>query len=198
MADDKLDLHLEVNQNLDAINDILAAIGEPPVSSLEGDNNADVANANRILMKINRQIQSKGWTFNIEENTQLLPDVNTKLIPFLPDYLSVLSEGGTTAYVNRGGYVYDRTARTDNFEGALTVNLIRLREFYEMPECFKSWIITKAARQFNNRFFGAPEVDSVLAEEEEEARMACQEYELDFGRYNMLDGDAFVGGLLSR
>ncbi|QHJ79946.1 MAG: hypothetical protein [Caudoviricetes sp.] len=189
---------VETTEDLAAINDILAAIGEPPVSSLEGDNNADVANARRILNKINRQIQSKGWTFNIEEGVSLVPDVFSKLIPYLSDYLSVLTTGGTTAYVNRGGYVYDRTANTDQFEAPIQVNIIRLREFFEMPECFRSWIVTKAARQFNNRFFGAPEIEAVLAEEEEEARMACTEYELDFGNFNMLDGDAFVGGLLSR
>ena len=189
---------LETGEELAAVNDILASIGEPPVLTLEGDANADVANARRILNKINRQIQSKGWTFNIEEGQQLLPDVFNGLIPYMSDYLAVFSEGGTTAYVNRGGYVYDRNNRTDVFKEPITVTIIKLREFYEMPECFRYWIVTKAARQFNNRFFGAPEIDAVLSEEEQEAKMQCAEYELDFGNFNMLDGDAFTGGLLSR
>ncbi len=189
---------LETGEELAAVNDILASIGEPPVSTLEGDANADVANARRVLNKINRQIQSKGWTFNIEEGVQLVPDVFNRLIPFMNDYLSMFTAGGATAYVNRGGYVYDRTTNTDQFDAPIEVNLIRLREFYEMPECFRQWIVTKAARQFNNRFFGAPEIDAVLSEEEQEAKVACTEYELDFGNFNMLDGDAFVGGLLSR
>lgn len=189
---------VEAADELDAVNDILAAIGEAPVITLEGDANADVSNARRILDKINRQIQSKGWTFNIEEGVSLVPDVNTKLIPYLRDYLLVLSDGGATAYVNRGGYVYDRTSNTDQFDGPIVVNMIRLREYYEMPACFRHWIVTKASRQFNNRFFGAPEIEGVLAEEERDAQIACTEYELDFGNFNMLDGDAFVGGLLTR
>lgn len=192
------EMTLETGDELSAVNEILASIGEPPVSTLEGDSNADVANARRVLNKINRQIQSKGYTFNIEEGATLTPDVFSRLIPYMSDYLSVLSNGGATAYVNRGGYVYDRTANTDQFDGPITVNIIKLREYYEMPECFKHLIVTKAARQFNNRFFGAPEIDAVLAEEETEAKVACAEYELDFGNYNMLDGDAFVGGLLAR
>ena len=183
---------------LDAINDIMASIGEPPVSTLEGDANADVANARRVLNKVNRQIQSKGWTFNIEEGVELAPDVNTQLIPYRNDYLSVLSSSGATVYVNRGGYVYDRTNRTDLFEASIQGNLVSLREYFEMPECFRNLIVTKASRQFNSRFFGAPEVDAVLAAEEQEAQIACNEYELDFGQFNMLDGDAFVGGLLTR
>lgn len=189
---------LETSDELAAVNDILAAIGEPPVSTLEGDSNADVASARRILNKINRQIQSRGYTFNIEENSQLIPDVYNRLIPYMSDYLSILSSGGATAYVNRGGYVYDRTTNTDKFDGPITVTIIKLREYYEMPECFQYLIVTKAARRFNNSFFGAPEIDAVLAEEEQEAKIACAEYELDFGNFNMLDGDAFVGGLLSR
>lgn len=192
------DMNVETGEELAAVNDILASIGEPPVSTLEGDSNADVANARRILNKINRQIQSKGWTFNIEEGIELLPDVFSKMIPFSPDYLSVMSPSGTTQYVNRGGYLFDRVARTDIFEGGVTVNLIRLKPYEEMPECFRHWIVTKASRQFNSRFFGAPEVDGVLQEEEAEAARDCFEYELDYGQYNMLDGDAFVSGQLSR
>lgn len=67
-----------------------------------------------------------------------------------------------------------------------------------MPECFRHWIVTRASRQFNSRFFGAPEVDGTLQEEETEAARDCFEYELDYGQYNMLDGDAFVSGQLTR
>lgn len=192
------EMNIETGEELAAVNDILASIGEPPVSTLEGDANADVANARRILNKINRQIQAKGWTFNIEEGVSLQPDVYSNLIPFTSDYLSVMAESGTTAYTNRGGYLYDRTNRTDQFTSPVTVNIIRLRPYEEMPECFRHWIVTKAARQFNSRFFGAPEVDGTLQEEEVEAARDCFEYELDYGRYNMLDGDAFTSGLLSR
>lgn len=192
------DMNVETGEELAAVNDILASIGEPPVNTLEGDANADVANARRILNKINRQIQSKGWTFNIEEGVSLQPDVYSKLIPYTTDYLSVMSPSGTSVYINRGGYLYDRTNRTDQFDSPVEVNLIRLKPYDEMPECFRHWIVTKASRQFNSRFFGAPEVDGVLQEEEAEAARDCFEYELDYGKYNMLDGDAFTSGLLSR
>ncbi|WNV46655.1 tail protein [Escherichia phage Sekstaphage-1] len=192
------EMNIETAEELSAVNDILASIGEPPVSTLEGDANADVTNARRVLNKINRQIQSRGWTFNIEEGVTLLPDAFSGMIPFSSDYLSVMATSGQTQYVNRGGYLYDRSAKTDRFPSGVQVNLIRLREFDEMPECFRNYIVTKASRQFNNRFFGAPEVDGVLQEEEQEAWRACFEYELDYGNYNMLDGDAFTSGLLNR
>ena len=67
------DAYFGSSAELDAINEMLAAIGESPVTTLDEDGSADVANARRILNRINRQIQSKGWAFNInagrKENT---------------------------------------------------------------------------------------------------------------------------------
>ncbi|NBK20412.1 MAG: phage tail protein [Spirochaetia bacterium] len=189
---------LSTSAELDAINDILSAIGEPPVSSLDAEANADVANARRILSNMNRRVQSTGWTFNIEEGVTLTPDVFSKLINYLPTFLKVNSVSGSTLYVKRGEFVYDTSTKTDMFDGPIQVNIIQLRDYDEMPWCFRDYIVAKAARQFNMRFFGDESVDSKLAQEESEARVACNEYELDFGNFNMLDGDAFTGGLLSR
>lgn len=190
--------NLETSDELAAVNDMLAAIGESPVNTLDGDSNADVANARRILNKVNTEVQSKGWTFNIEEAVSLVPDAFSKMIPYLPDYLSVRNSGSQTALVNRGGYLYDRTARTDQFDAPISVDLIVLRQFDEMPAAFRSYIVAKASRRFNIRFFGAAEIEATLQEEENEAWMAVQEYELDYGKFNMLDGDAWTGGRLTR
>lgn len=188
---------LESPEELSAINDMLASIGESPVSSLEGDSNADVANCRRILNKVNREVQSKGWTFNIEEGAELVPDVFSGFINYSSDFLRMTVDGGTP-YVKRGEYVYDRNARTDEFQGSITVDLIRLKDYSEMPECFRSYIVAKASQQFNMRFFGAGEIEAALQVEVDEAYRACMEYEMDFGSFNMLDGDAFTGGKITR
>lgn len=190
--------NLETSDELAAVNDMLAAIGESPVNTLEGDANADVANCRRILNGVNLEVQSKGWTFNIEEDAILTPDVFSKLINWLPDFLSVKSQSGATVYVNRGGFVYDRTAKVDQFTAPITVNLIRLKGFEEMPIQFRTYIVAKAARRFNIRFFGAAEIEASLQLEEQDAWQAVQEFELDYGNFNMLDGDAWVAGRLTR
>lgn len=169
---------------LAAVNDILAAIGEAPVNTLESDSNVDVVNARRILQKINRNEQAKGWTFNIEENAILAPDSFSGLINYLPSYLSVTTTGGTP-YVNRGGYLYDRINKTDRFSSPISVNLITLKPFDEMPEQFKAYIIAKASKEFNIRFFGAPEIDTVLNNELIDLERAVNEYEMDYGSFNI-------------
>lgn len=186
---------LESPEELAAVNDMLAAIGESPVNSLEGDMNADVANARRILNNVNREIQSRGWTYNIVENEELVPDAFSGQINYMSDYLRLTTAGGQTPYVKRGEFVYDKVNKTDVFDGPILVDLIRLKDYNEMPECFRAWIVVKASRRFNIFFFGAGEVEGHLAEQETEFYRACMEYELDFGVYNMLDGDAYVSTL---
>lgn len=188
---------LKTDDERAAINDILAAIGESPVNSLEGDPNADVANARRILNQVNREVQARGWTFNIEEGAVLSPDPFSGLIEYLPDYLRITTSGGTV-YVNRGGYVYNRSTKTDVYTNDITVDLILFKTFSEMPECFRSYIVAKASRRFNIRFFGAGEIEGSLQEQESEAWQQCQEYELDYGGFNMINGDSYVGGIASR
>lgn len=191
------DANWSYQAELEAVNDILAAIGESPVSTLEGDANADVVSARRILHKVNRREQSKGWTFNIDESATLQPDALSGLIPFMPNYLRLVSSGGTP-YTNRGGFVYDRVAKTDRFPSALTVQLVTLVPFDEMPEVFKAMVVTMAAKEFNISFFGAPEIDTVLNNDLIDLRQSVMEYELDYGSFNIFTTDPFVSGAIGR
>ena len=192
------DTSIGESSELAAINEMLSSIGEPPVSTLDGSGNVDVANARRILYVTNKEIQSKGWTFNIEEGVTLQPDVFSGLIPYNADYLAMYKTGTSNPYINKAGFVYDRLQRTDVFEEGISVDLIRLRPLEEMPECFRRWIVARASRKFAFRFFGSPDVDQMLKEEEGLAQMDCNVYELDYGKYNALTGDAFITNQLNR
>lgn len=185
------------NETLNAVNDILSAIGESPVSSLDTDANADVANALRILESTNKMIQSKGWTFNIVTKT-LVPDTYSGMIVWSPNYLGIYATSGTSSYVNRGGYFYDNANATDVFTDSVEIALIELKDYSEMPYCFREWIVKRAARRFNQRFFGDDTLDQQLAQDEQEAEMDCKTFEIDFGNYNMFTGDTFIAGQISR
>lgn len=191
------EIHVEVNGELDAVNDTLSAIGESAVNTLDDNVNADVANIRRILNQFNRRSQTRGWTFNTE-TTVLLPDTFDQLIPYLDDYLSVLSTGGATVYRNRGGYVYDISTATDRFTGPISVELITLIPYGDMPEVFKQYIVALTAQRFNMSFFGDDGIEASLAEQVMELQIAVMEFELDYGNFNMLEGDAWVQGRIGR
>lgn len=191
------EIHVEVNGELDAVNDALSAIGESAVNTLDDNVNADVANIRRILNQFNRRSQTRGWTFNTETTT-LLPDIFDQHIPFLDDYLSVLSTGGATVYRNRGGYIYDTSTATDRFTGPISVELITLIPYGDMPEVFKQYIVALTAQRFNMSFFGDDGIEAALAEQVMELQIAVMEWDLDYGNHNMLEGDAWVQGRIGR
>ena len=192
------DSSIDGSVELGAVNEMLSAIGEPPVNTLEGEANLDVANALRILGTVNREIQSKGWTFNIEKNLILYPDAFSGLIPFELDILNMRSSTTSTPYVNIGGYVFDRLTRKDRFEEPISVDVIRQRTLEEMPECFRRWIVVRASKRFAGRFLADPSTIDMLNAEESEARIECNTFELDYGNYNVLQGDTYVLQMLQR
>ncbi|MFW3388554.1 UNVERIFIED_CONTAM: hypothetical protein RF648_21445, partial [Kocuria sp. CPCC 205274] len=71
-------------------------------------------------------------------------------------------------------------------------------EYDEMPQCFRDLIVIRASRRYNIRFFGAAEIEAALANDEDNAYRICMEYEMDYGDFNMLGGDAWTGGRIGR
>lgn len=174
-----------INEDLNAVNDMLGAIGESAILQLD-ETNADAQNALRILTRVNRNVQSKGWNFNINEAAVLTPDLQNNKIRYLPTYLRVMTTGAASFYSNRDGYLYDLSTQTDIFPDAITVELTELKMYYEMPPVFRDYIVTKASREFNAKFFGSPESEQYLREQEQELYQQVMEYEMDSGRYNMM------------
>lgn len=171
---------------LDAVNEIIGAIGESPVNSIENPTNVDVINAIRILNLTNRQVQAKGWSFNTLDSYTLNPDVFSKKIRWNDNFL-FLRGTDNTRYVKRGDYVYDFTNKTDTFEKSIEVECILLVPFVDMPEPMRQYITAKAAREFQVRYLGDAALTEELARYEMEAWQALQEYELDLNDFNMLD-----------
>lgn len=171
---------------LDAVNEIIGAIGESPVNSIENPMNVDVINAIRILNLMNRQTQAKGWSFNIIESYTLNHDIFTKKIRWADNFL-FLKGTDDTRYVKRGDYVLDFAKQSDYFDSKIEVECILLVPFEDMPEAARQYITAKAAREFQIRFLGDSALTEELARYEMEAWQNLQEYELDLNDFNMLN-----------
>lgn len=185
-------LNINPSTELGAVNSIIGIIGEAPVNSLASTTSVDVVNARTLLAQESQKVQDKGWTFNIDESYVMTPDSFSQKIAWQPNWLRVISEGGTP-YRNRGGYVYDRDTKSDLFTGDITAEVIELIPFDELPFCFQILITAKAARRFNAAFFGDPGVDSEAARLEADAQVSCNEYELDYGDYNLYNNTWLSG-----
>ncbi|UZT50294.1 tail fiber protein / tail tubular protein A [Enterobacter phage 03_vB_Eclo_IJM] len=76
----------------------------------------------RILQRVNRQVQAKGWNFNINESAVLVPDVADNQIRWLPSYLRVMTTGATSYYSNMGGYVNDLSTNQQHSQPPLRLS----------------------------------------------------------------------------
>ena len=66
---------------LQAINQMLAAVGQIPVTSIDTDSNQnptnpDVAMAMETLRQVSKEVQAEGWDFNKEYNVKIVPVLN--------------------------------------------------------------------------------------------------------------------------
>lgn len=188
---------ITANTELKAVNAILFTIGESPVNSLDSTTSVDVINARTLLSEESRAVQDKGWTFNTQEGVFIPSDAFSQLIPWQSTWLRVLDGSSGTPYTRRSGYLYDRTSRTDLFPSGVTVELIEEVSFEELPYCFQNYVTCKAARRFNGGSFGDPNTDAEIARQEQSAWVACNEYELDYGKYSIFT-DTYVQGQLGR
>ena len=59
---------------LQAINIMMAAIGETPINTLTGTLPADIVMAQSTLTEVNKDVQSEGWSFNTEIDVTLTRD----------------------------------------------------------------------------------------------------------------------------
>jgi hypothetical protein len=139
---------------LEAINDMLSLISESPVASLdEASRVADAQIAMQILRRESRDVQTRGWDWNTDENLMLSPDIDGNII--LPrNTVSVDPMDPQLDFVSRGGKLWDRTNKTFKIGRKVAVKLVALYSFEDLPETARRYISLAAGRKFENRTIG--------------------------------------------
>lgn len=170
---------------LDAINQMLSAIGSDPVTVLEDSTDIDVINARRILKDVSRHVQRQGWDFNKTTRTYT-PDVNTHRIPWDDTIITLTSNDGNV-YVKRGKYLFNMTEDTYSFPKEIEVTVIYGVDFDDLPDCFKEYITSKAAIDFQTRYFGDATVSQDLQYALQIAHQDIVQYDMDMQNANMLN-----------
>jgi len=156
---------------LEAVNMLLAAVGEAAVSSLETATTVDVTQAKNLLSNINREAQQKGWHFNTEWDVVLSLDSDNR-IPLGTTVLSVYSPTKMTTIRGREGspFLYDLDNNTftwtTSINDAVTITLL---DFEDIPQTARQYITTKAARIFQEEIIGQVSAEAVNRQEEVEA-----------------------------
>ncbi len=156
---------------LEAVNMLLAAVGESAVSSLETATTVDVTQAKNLLSNISREVQQKGWHFNTEWDVVLSLDSNSR-IPLGNSILSVYSPSKLTTIRGRSSspFLYDLDNNTftwtTSINDAVTITLL---DFEDIPQTARQYITAKASRIFQEEIIGQVAAETVNRQEEAEA-----------------------------
>lgn len=186
---------------LEAVNEMLRAIGESPVNTISSDEPMapDVDTALRKLRSVSREVQARGWHFNTEIDFPLARDTEGSLT-VAPNVLRVDSVGDSTEFdvVQRGQRLYDRRAHSYVFSKNLKATLVILLAFEEMPEAARNYVTVRAARAFQAGAVGSQVLAGLTAEDEMAALALLLDAEGDTADFNMFTDSCDVLSIWSR
>ena len=176
---------------LQAVNGMLALIGEMPVDDLSlAATNADVQMALFILRMVTRSVQTKGWQFNTELARTLYRGPSGEIaLPFNAVRCSKPEDRQLQQDVNftiRGSKLYNLKTNSFLWDVDVVCDLTVLLPFADLPEPARNYISEKAAQRFQDRKLGSQTIRSFTAEDMADATNALSDFELDDGRYNFL------------
>lgn len=186
---------------LEAVNIMLSAIGEAPVSSLENSSLEDVTVAKNILNETIVDVQTVGYNFNSEYNYQIIQDTDGFLnVPNNAVYVDVSNRGSSIGkdLVLRGERLYNREKHTFVFSESVYVDMTLILPWDDIPQYARRYITIKAARRFQNRVLGATDLNGFTQLDENEALVSMEQNDSRSEDANMLSGNWGVYRVLHR
>ena len=189
---------IETDTELSAVNSILGAIGQAPITQLK-DNSGNITNNNpeiqfiyNLLRDANVDTQAEGWHFNRERHLPFNKDSNTNKIAISADILKLdLPDNWSRRHYNfvrRGGFLYDKITHTDTFPdmaGTIELDVIKLYNYDDLPPVFKRYITYRAARTAATQLVANPQLVQLLGQQEALSRASVMEYECNQGNHSM-------------
>lgn len=186
---------------LEAVNIMLGAIGESPVSSLDDPSLVDVALAKTILDETNVSVQTPGTHFNTEMDAPITADTDGFInVPINCAKIDTVGDSVDLDLVLRGTKVYDRDNRTFTFAIPTTiyVDMVLLLPFEEIPQYARRYVCVKAARRFQARVVGSDTLFGFTQRDEEEALITYEQSEAETEDNNILTDSYSVSRITYR
>jgi hypothetical protein len=174
---------------LEAVNQMLAGIGQAPAVALD-QANPELSIAELTLDQVTREVLGEGWHFNTEVNYPLQSDVNG--IIFVPPNVLSLSDNKQSNRQNyqtvlRDGKLYDKLVHTFTFSANTTIrcDVVWLFDFEDLPQPFQGYITQRATRLFAGRVQGSQEMVAFNAQDELILRNNCLAYDTQTSQANI-------------
>ena len=187
---------VDIDTELSAVNAILGSIGQSPISGLDFAN-PEISFVYNLLKESNQDVQSEGWTFNIEYHIKENVATTDNKIIIGSDVIRIDNEDAwdkTRDFVRRKDTVdgiwkmYDRVNHTFEYpdDDYFYVNKVRLLLFEDIPTVFQRYITYKASGRAAVQLVSNANLQKMLQQYEVQARAACMEYECNQGDHNFM------------
>ncbi len=177
---------------LEAVNTLLAVIGEQPVNTLETQQIVEASMAERTLLEFHKEGQVNGWSWNSEQAYEFTKDNNNEIVvPTNVVRWAADAYEWAGRFQLRGQRVYDREKRTYSLGSDVTslkADVVFLLSWDESPEAFNRWVTIRSARVFSGRVLGDSSSFKYTAVDEQAALTALQAVEMDQLQANSLTG----------
>ena len=174
---------------LKAVNEILASVGQAPVTSLD-QTNPDVALCYMTLTDVSRQTQAEGWTYNKEYEYPIQVNQNKNVV-IPPNVLQMdLSTSNTfygscdTVIRSKEGQklLYDRTKHTYEFEvDTIQADIVWYFDWIDLPIPIQDYIVARSSTIVSQRLITDMNLYQMLTQQENVARARAMEYECNQG-----------------
>jgi hypothetical protein len=172
---------------LEAVNAMLASIGEQPVNTIPSSGVSEASLAQTTLHNTSRDVQKKGLHCNTDYKHPMVPNGSSNIIRptnalrFDPYYQY-------QNYTERQGKLYDIEDRTFTFTDTIYMEIVWFYKFEELPEHVRSYIFIKAARRFQTNTVGSQKLHEFTAQDEYEAKAEMERIEFKNQCHTMLNG----------
>ena len=176
-------------QELPAVNEILASVGQAPVTTLD-QTTPDVAIAYDTLLNVSREVQAEGWTFNTEEFYPMTPDANGE-IPIANNILQIdlhAEKDNKYESVRRDGKLYEKINHTYDWTtltgwDTVRCDIVWFFDWVDLPRPMQDYIVAKTAAIVSSRIVGDRAQFQILSQRELDLRAKVMEYECNQGDY---------------
>lgn len=166
---------------LEAVNDMLGAISEDAVSSIEEDQ-PDAQLALRLLRQENKSVQAEGWYWNTSDNFKLLPSGGEFVLPAGTMKVDTTGTSSNVDVSPRQGKLYDRANSTFQIAATeLYVAITVLLPYEDMPQCARDYVRIRAGRKFIQRTMGGTAVREGYEQRDEAQARATLEIDEESG-----------------
>ena len=174
---------------LNAVNSVLGAIGQSPVTTLDFEN-PETSFVYNLIQECSRDVQDEGWVFNREQYYPLKPNSDKHIL--IPNNVLRMDVSENDVYytsnvVKRDGKLYDKYTHSFKFKRTIYFDIVWFLPYSDLPSVFQRYITSRASGRAATQLVSNPNLTKLLATQEAQTRAACLEYECNQGDHNMMD-----------